>query len=159
LLLLAGRRIGPREVILLGLTTAGALLLVAIIDALRPADVQTHLVRTFDDVFSGRWELVFKTFGRRLAAGVGDVESAGWILVSVISLAAAGYAVHAVLRPSRSESLALSGAALAVGVGLGLVAVLGVVANDSSFAVPAVMLLVIVPVVALRAMSTKEVHA
>jgi ABC-type transport system involved in cytochrome bd biosynthesis fused ATPase/permease subunit len=43
---------------------------------------------------------------------------------------------------------------VAAAAGLGVLALVGLVANDSSIAVPATMLIVIVPVVALRVLAT-----
>ena len=74
-----------------------------------------------------------------------------WLLALALVLAALVHAAVvargqgwlARLRPRDTTSLALA-------IGLGALAVLGLVVNDSSIAVPATMLIVIVPVLVTR---------
>lgn len=155
-MLLVGRSIGRREVLLLGAASIAALLVVAAIDALRPKEVQTHLVRMVDAVIDGRWSGVIKTLGRRLSASLGDAEVAGWLAVLIIGAVAATYAVLARHGRVGMNAAKIPRPEKAAATGLVVMALLGVVVNDSSFAVPAVMLLVVVPVIALRTVSGKE---
>ncbi len=152
-LLLAGRRIGWREVVALALATGVALLAFAFIDAARPEDVQTHLARLADDVLDGRWTTFFRSLSRRWQASLGGAELAAWLTVSALVVAAGVYATLAALGrvgprvPARQRH----GPTVAAAAGLAVLGTIGLVANDSSVAVPLTMFIVIVPVVALRA--------
>ncbi|MGH9228175.1 MAG: hypothetical protein ACRD07_05470 [Acidimicrobiales bacterium] len=153
LLLASPRRIGWREVVALILATGAALLAFAFIDAARPEDVQTHLARLADHVLAGRWATFFKSLGRRWEASLGGAELAAWFTVGALVVAAGAYAALAALgrigpgAPDRERHRPTVAAA----AGLAVLAIIGLVANDSSVAVPLTMFIVIVPVVALRA--------
>ena len=151
-LLLADRRIGWREVVALGLATGVALLAFAFIDAARPEDVQTHLARLADQVLEGRWTTFFKSLSRRWEASLGGAELAAWLTVSALVVAAGAYATLTALGrvgprvPARERHRPTVAAA----AGLAVLGTIGLVANDSSVAVPLTMFIVIVPVVTLR---------
>ena len=119
---------------------------------LRPPGSQTHLARLGDHLVHGRFGSVTSTLVRRLHASFGTTETAVVCLALGVVLAAA---VHgAVAGRDRGRLLGRvrprdrTGEALAVG--LGVLAGLGLVVNDSSIAVPATMLIVIVPVMLER---------
>jgi hypothetical protein len=151
-LLLAGRRIGWREVVALVLATGVALLAFAFIDAARPADVQTHLARLADQVIDGRWTTFFKSLSRRWQASLGGAELAAWLTVGALVVAAGAYATLAALGRvgPRAPARERHRPTVAAAVGLAVLGIIGLVANDSSVAVPLTMFIVIVPVVALR---------
>jgi hypothetical protein len=152
-LLLAGRRIGWREALALVLATAVALLAFAFIDAARPEDVQTHLARLADQVLEGRWTTFFRSLSRRWQASLGGAELAAWLTVSALVVAAGVYAALAALGRvgPRVAARERHRPTVAAAAGLAVLGIIGLVANDSSVAVPLTMLIVIVPVVALRA--------
>ena len=152
-LLLAGRRIGWREALALALATAVALLAFAFIDAARPEDVQTHLARLADHVLEGRWTTFFRSLSRRWQASLGGAELAAWLTVSALVVAAGVYATLAALGRVGPHVAARErhGPTVAAAAGLAVLGIIGLVANDSSVAVPLTMFIVIVPVVALRA--------
>jgi len=153
-LMLAGRRIRVRDFALL-VAGAGALLFAfALIDAARPPELQTHLARVADNVVHGHWGLISKTLGRRWQASLGGATLAGWTLVVGATVAAAGYVVAVArgwLGPGTRRILE-DRPTRAAAAGLALLAAAGLVANDSSIAVPATMLIVIGPVGILRAL-------
>lgn len=150
-LLLAGRPIRLKGIAWLGVVTAASLLIVAFIDATRPAEMQTHLVRSVEDLLEGRWSGFAKTVGRRWTASFGDAELTGWLFVAILMIGAGTYAVLAATgRVGPAAENRQRGPFVAAAVGLVLLGGLGVLVNDSSFAVPATMLLVVVPVLALR---------
>ena len=154
-LILLGRRIGWREVVALAVATVVVLFGFALIDAARPAEVQTHLARFAEQVLNGRWETFSKSLGRRWQASLGGAELAGWITVGTAMVVAAAYGAlvavgrmgpHAT-RPLRHRPT------LAAAVGLAVLGVVGLVANDSSVAVPLTMLIVAAPVLMLQVLA------
>jgi hypothetical protein len=158
-LLLAGRRIAWREALALGLATAAALLAFAFIDAARPEDVQTHLARLADHVLEGRWTTFFRSLSRRWQASLGGAELAAWLTVSALVVAAGVYATLAALGRvgPRVAARERHRPTVAAAAGLAVLGIIGLVANDSSVAVPLTMFIVIVPVVALRAVGAPGV--
>jgi hypothetical protein len=152
LLLASPRRIGWREVVALVLATGVALLAFAFIDAARPEDVQTHLARLADHVLDGRWTTFFKSLTRRWEASLGGAELAAWLTVSALVVAAGVYATLAALGRVGPHVAARERhrPTVAAAAGLAVLGTIGLVANDSSVAVPLTMFIVIVPVVTLR---------
>jgi hypothetical protein len=155
-LILAGRRVGLREGIGLVVATAGIVLTFAFVDAARPPQYHTHLARLAQHLLDGRWGPFFDSLTRRWQASLGGAELAAWITVTAVMVAAGIYAalvasgragpVAARARRARDRDRPTSAAA----AGLGVLALVGLLANDSSIAVPATMLIVVVPVVVLR---------
>lgn len=154
-LILAGRTVGWREIVGLSVATLVILLAFALLDALRPPEVQTHLARFADHVLDWRWDMFTKSLSRRWQASLGGAELAGWATVASAMVAAGAYAVLVATgrmgpdatRPLRHRPT------MAAAVGLVVLAVIGLVANDSSVAVPLTMLIVVAPVVMLRALA------
>ena len=149
-LILMGRRIGLREIVGLGAAAVAAVLGFAFIDAARTPQQHTHLARLADHVVDGRWGPFVDTLSRRWQASFGGAELAGWIMVASVVLATGLYVVLV-----GSGRMDINGprwdrwtnAAVA---GLLVLGTVGLVANDSSFAVPATMLIVVGPFIALR---------
>ncbi len=151
-LVLAGRRVGWRQVAALLGATVVVLLLFALVDAARPAEVQTHLARLGDQVVSARWDTLGKSLSRRWQASLGGAELAAWITVGVLmagALAYAGLAAAGRAGPGATRAITHR-PTLAAAVGLAVLGTVGLVANDSSVAVPFTMLIVVAPVVMLR---------
>ncbi len=154
-LVLVGRRVGWREVALLAVATSGVLFAFALVDAARPAEVQTHLARVAEQVLDGRWDIFSKNLGRRWQASLGGAELAGWVTVAAVmtlalayaALVAAGRMGPGATRPLRHRPT------LAAATGLAVLGVVGLVANDSSVAVPLTMLIVAAPAFFLQALA------
>jgi hypothetical protein len=160
-LLLTGRRPGWRHLTALGVMAVGAVLLFAFLDVARPEGSRTHLARLAQHVVDGRWGPFFDSLGRRLQASFGSAELAAWVALVAIVLGTAVYAVLVARRiigpdapPRRPDPHRV-----AAGAGLAVLAAVGLVANDSSIAVPATMLIVLVPALVLhdRAIAVEEV--
>ncbi|HEX6417980.1 MAG TPA: hypothetical protein VFZ77_05775 [Acidimicrobiales bacterium] len=151
-LVLLDRRLGWREAVLLAAATGVLLFAFALVDAARPAEVQTHLARVAEQVLEGRWDTLSKNLGRRWQASLGGTELAGWITVGAVMAAALGYAglVAAGRMGPRASRPLRHRPTLAAAAGLGVLAVVGLVANDSSVAVPLTMLIVAAPALVLR---------
>ena len=151
-LVLMGRPVGWREVAGLVVATAVVLFGFALLDAARPPEVQTHLARLAEQVIDGRWDTFSKSLGRRWQASLGGAELAGWITVASALAAALAYATLVArgrmgpdaTRPLRHRPT------LAAALGLAVLGTVGLVANDSSVAVPATMLIVVAPAVMLQ---------
>src|SRR5690606_41206042 len=73
-LVLVGRPVGWREIAALAVATAVVLFGFALVDAARPAEVQTHLARYADQVLDGRWDVFSKNLGRRWQASLGGTK-------------------------------------------------------------------------------------
>jgi hypothetical protein len=154
-LVLQGRRIGAREVVALLVATGVVLFAFALVDAARPPDVQTHLARFAEQALDGRWDTFSKNVGRRWQASLGGAELAGWITVGAVLvfawlyavLVAAGRMGPRATRPLRDRPT------IAAVAGLAVLATIGLVANDSSVAVPLTMLIVIGPAGILQAVA------
>lgn len=153
-LILAGRRIRVREVAALVVATAAVLVVCALIDLARPAEVQTHLARTVGDALDGRWSPLGRNLDRRWRASLGDAAVAGWLAVAALTVGTVAYvALARTGAGDRVRRLLADRPTRAAAAGLAVLAAVGLVANDSSFAVPSTMLIVIGPAVMLRVLS------
>ncbi|MGH9117707.1 MAG: hypothetical protein ACRD0A_07460, partial [Acidimicrobiales bacterium] len=150
-LILSGRRIGWREMVGLGALAAATVMLFAFIDLARPARDRTHLARLAEHVLSGRWASFFDSLARRGQASFGGAEGAAYAAIGLAAVAVAVYILLVAARRTGADARRLDQPRplVAAAAGLALLAVLGLVTNDSSFAVPATMLLVVVPVAIL----------
>ncbi|HEU5150745.1 MAG TPA: hypothetical protein VFU19_09620, partial [Iamia sp.] len=148
---LAGRQVRWPHLVASGVASFLAIVAVGLLDASRPTSSQTHLARLGEHVVNRRFEAVGDTLVRRVNASFGSTDSFVWVLALALvgaalvhaAVVARGRGWLARLRPRDTTSLALA-------IGLGALAVLGLVVNDSSIAVPATMLIVIVPVLVTR---------
>jgi hypothetical protein len=155
-LVLVGRPVGWREVAGLVLATALVLFGFALVDAARPPEVQTHLARLAEQVLDGRWDTFSKSLGRRWQASLGGAELAGWITVGTVMAGAGAYAALVArgrMGPDATGPLRHR-PTLAAAVGLAVLGSVGLVANDSSVAVPVTMLIVVAPAVMLQHLSS-----
>jgi len=152
MLVLLGWRIGWRHLVVAMFAGVVVVGVFGLIDSSRPSGSQTHLARVGDHLASGRLGSVATILWRRVHASFGADDTLVWL----IGLAVVGLALAQAVTVARGASWPatlqddLSRSAMALVVGLGVVAVLGLVANDSSIAVPATMLIVVVPVLLLR---------
>lgn len=151
-LILTGRRVRADHLLGLVLAAVVAVLAFAFVDAIRPAAARTHLARLAEHLVDGRWGPFLDSLSRRLQASFGDAEVAAWALVAAVLLTAGAYVVLAargIMEPGRLIGPGQPPSTAAV-AGLVVLAAVGLVANDSSIAVPATMLIVVVPVLVLR---------
>lgn len=146
-LLLRGRRVGLRQMIAAGGVAVGSVLVFAFVDLARPAGSRTHLARIAEHVVGLRWNPIADSVTRRWQASLGSAELAGWALLAFVALTAGGYLAVIGLRRRHAirTPLVNPGAPRAAAVGLPVLAGLGLLANDSSFAVPGTMLIIVVP--------------
>lgn len=162
-LVLVGRRVGARSIAAVGAAAVAMLVAVAFLDLARPAASQTHLARLADHVVEGRWSPLLDAVGRRWTASFGAGQVGAWVILLVVSLGLAGYLL-ALLVPDSGRQGALgswsrpspTGAVGAAAVGLAVLGTVGVVTNDSSFVVPATMLLVVAPVLVHREVTSMD---
>ena len=148
-LVLLGRRI--RAVHVIGLLGAAfvALVLVAFVDLARPEADQTHLARLADHILDRRWEPFFDSLTRRWSASFGSGSTGAWVVLILLAAAVLAFLLHRTVG-TRFRSAPLQPPTRAALVGLLVLATTGLVANDSSFAVPFTMLLVAAPAVLQR---------
>lgn len=156
-LVLAGRRVRLLEAAGLAVAAVAAVLLFAFIDVTRSPSSHTHLARLAEHLVGGRWGPFVDSLTRRLQASFGDAELGAWAVVATLLLVTGAYVV--LVGRGRIDPRALAGhdhpPTAAAGAGLAVLAAVGLVANDSSIAVPATMLIVIVPVLVLRAIPAR----
>lgn len=150
-LLLAGRRPGPRHCAGLAVAAVAAVAAFAFIDGVRPSGQRTHLARLAEHLVAGRFGALGDTLNRRLQASFGAADVAAWGLVLALLLGVGAY-VFLVARGRMGQRGARPAPTPteAAAVGLAVLALVGLVANDSSIAVPATMLIVVVPALVLR---------
>ena len=151
-LALRGRRIGWREVLACGLAAVAVVAVLGLLDSSQSASSQTHLARVGQSLAAGRLDAVGTIIWRRVHASFGGSTLLVWLLclslVGAALLQAGAVARNLVGPGAPRRSRTPEGIALAIG--LGSLALVGLVVNDSSVAVPTTMLIVIVPVLILR---------
>lgn len=160
-MILAGRRPGLRAAVGLVAAAGVTVLVFAFVDAARPEGERTHLARLAEHLVDGRWGSFTDSLGRRLQASFGGAELAAWALIGVLIVGVASY----VVLVARGELARWRGhlgwlqhePTKAASAGLVVLATVGLVANDSSIAVPATMLIVVAPVAMLRSRQLHEV--
>lgn len=151
-LVLAGRQPRLRHLTALLGVAAASVLVFAFVDLARPAGSQTHLARLAEHLLDARWGPFSDSLTRRLQASFGAAEVAAWGFVAALGMVVGAY-VALVARGRLSPDLSVGGRrrpTVAAIAGLVVLAVVGLVANDSSIAVPSTMLIVAVPVLVLR---------
>jgi hypothetical protein len=161
---LVGRPVTLRRFVGLFVAAGVAVLGFAFIDVARPEGSRTHLARLAQHVVDGRWGPFFDSLSRRLQASFGNAEVAAWAALAALVVATAAYLALLAVRRRRPGftielGRGLQGPPRAARDGLVVLAVVGLVANDSSIAVPATMLIVIVPALILHRLSTAPTTA
>ncbi len=146
--ILAGRPVRWSTVLWFGAAAGATVLLFAFVDWARPVANQTHLSRLAEHVVDGRWTTFFTSLSRRWQASFGGPASAAWATVGILVAAVVAYVVLVAVRQIGPRALPRHRhrPTMAALSGLAVLALVGLVANDSSFAVPATMLIIVVPV-------------
>jgi len=88
LMLLGDKRISCRTILWIGLGTVGAVLLLALIDSLRPAASQTHLGRLIGQIRADGFLPLWQTIERKMAMNLKLIRFSGWSRVAVFALLA-----------------------------------------------------------------------
>jgi hypothetical protein len=147
-MLLAGKRVRFWHVLAWLAAAAVAVFAVGLVDLARPAPEQTHLARLFRRVQHGGMSYVTNTISRRWAANFGTSSVALLVLVLIVVVLLAQF--FALQRGGRPRGIFAATPIRAALSGLVLLGLLGLVANDSGVAVPAMVFVISVPVVVLR---------
>lgn len=152
LLVLGGRRPRGRELGLLTVAAFATVMVFAFVDTLLPGGEQSHLARLADHLVHGRIGSLSDSLTRRVQASFGALDTAVWFLVLGLVAAVGAYVILiSRVRPRERALLpAASPPVAAAALGLLVLAVIGLVANDSSVAVPATMLIPLTPVAVLH---------
>ena len=151
-LLLAGRPIRARLIALIGVATAGVLVLFAAIDLSRPVESRTHLGRFAAKVLDGDVMVILQ---RKLEANVSILTSTIWTIVIPVALLFLAYLTW---RPNRmlQRINARFDAFHAFGVSALTLGILAWALNDSGVAIPAMMLTVALPYTGYLALQTLQ---
>ena len=156
LLVLSGRRVGTRALLVAGVVTVAALALATGIDLLRPASTRTHLGRLAADVGTNGFGAFTTTASRKLAVNFRSYRSPwSWtvVIVAVYMLYVLGWARgwKELLPPGSAVRAGVVGA-LAAGL-------LGYAVNDSGVVVTAVVFVYLGPFLTMLALAReRELH-
>ena len=141
--LAAGRRLTRRAVAWLALALVGAGLLVGFLDLLRPSGSRTHVGRFFEKVgnegLTGFWTVISRKAGLMLQTFLVPT----WVLASIGLLLFLAFLAWG--TPWLSRLAAALPSLRAGGTAFAVMAVLGLLLNDSGVTVPGMMLAVLVP--------------
>lgn len=141
-MLLFGRRVRVRQIVLLGLGVAVSGVAFGMLDLLRPSDQRTHVGRFFEKIGNEGWNGFWTVIHRKLSENLGVLTKSPWM--TLVPLALGFVAYLAIRAPRRLEILRRQfpgfGAAI---VALPVLAGLGFALNDSGIAIPGMMLLVV----------------
>ena len=124
------------------------------IDLLRPAGTRTHLARLVEQVDREGLSALTTVVHRKLDMSLSTITTSHWLPLVVLGLGFVAYLIRRPTHPLRSARHAHSGAARGCSVGLLMIGVLGAALNDQGIVVPAVMLGVLVPVLAVLSSAT-----
>lgn len=153
LLVLSGRRVGARAVVVAGAVTAVALAVATGIDLLRPASTRTHLGRLAADIGTNGFGAFTTTARRKLAVNFRSYRSPwSWtvVIVAVYMLYVLGWARgwKELLPPGSAVRAGVVGA-LAAGL-------LGYAVNDSGVVVTAVVFVYLGPFLTMLALARER---
>lgn len=149
-LLLAGRRIRARLVVVIGVATVAVLGLFALVDLSRPAESRTHLGRFAQRVLDGDALVILQ---RKLEANVNILTSTAWTIVIPAALLFLAYLTW---RPNRGLQRinAEHPSFRPFGISAIVLGLLSWAVNDSGVAIPAMMLTIALPYTAYLVLST-----
>jgi hypothetical protein len=153
LLVLSGRRLSARAVVVAGLVTLAAISLATGIDLLRPAASRTHLGRLVGDIRLEGFGPLTTTMSRKLAVNFHSYRSPWSWSIIVISL----YMLYVLGWTRGWKELLPRGSALRVAVaGTLAVGLLGYAVNDSGVVVTALVFVYLGPFLTLLAMQREQ---
>jgi hypothetical protein len=149
-LVLSGRRLDGRALVVAGLVTVAVVALAAGIDVMRPASTQTHLGRLVTDVARDGPSAFTTTAGRKLAVNFRSYTSPWTWAVIVL----AGGMLYVLGWTRRWTELLPKPSPLRAGVGATLAAgLLGYLVNDSGIVVAAVVFVYVGPLMTMLAVA------
>jgi hypothetical protein len=144
--MLYDRRISVRGVLTLAVVLVLSGLAAGFADLMRPADQRTHVGRFFEKVGNDGFGGFTTVVERKASLMLGTFHNTGWVLLVVLLVAGLVYLGRRTEALRRVEAkVSTVRAAL---WGFAVMAVLGMVLNDSGIQVPGMMLAVLVPTVA-----------
>jgi hypothetical protein len=147
-MLLDGRRVRVWHVLAWFAGGAAAVFVVGLVDLARPTAQQTHLARLFRRVQHGGTSYVTNTISRRWSANFGTSSVALLVLLLIVAVLVAEF--FALQRGGRPRGIFAATPIRAALSGLVVLGLVGLVANDSGAAVPAMVFVMAVPVIVLR---------
>lgn len=146
-LMLGGRRIGWRPIVLIAMGTLAVLGLFAALDMTRPEEDRTHLGRFVEQSFEGAGTTIVV---RKIEANISILTSSTWTLLVPVGLAFLAFLTWRSRGLLQALERRVPGLRACLVGGL-VVCVLGMAANDSGVAVPAMASGVLLPYLAYLA--------
>lgn len=146
--MLYNKRVGIKALLISAVVTIGALITFAFIDLARPVSQRTHLGRFAESLVRGDAGIIIE---RKITANIRILTTSVWLVVVVVALC---YVMFLFLHPERflrKTNEAHPGFRYLAFPGI-VVAVLGMVLNDSGVAIPGMMLAIALPTVSLLAL-------
>ena len=152
---LLGKPVRARTLLLAAGATVVGVVAVTGIDLLRPAGTRTHLARLVEQVDREGLSALTTVVHRKLDMSLSTLTTSHWLPLVVLGLGFVAYLIRRPTQPLRALVTRIPelGATL---VGLLMIGVLGAALNDQGIVVPAVMLGVLVPVLAVLTSATSR---
>jgi hypothetical protein len=141
-------RVRVRTVVAFGAATVVAIAGAAALDMQRPAGARTHLGRLVEQVRGEGPSAFTSVVQRKLEMNLASVSSSIWRILVPIALAFLAYLAFAGARPLRDVLRRIPPLASAL-AGFAVLLVVGYALNDTGIMVPALMLGILVPVIAV----------
>lgn len=154
-LLLSGRRVDWKRLVLLGLGTAVVIATFAVVDLARPEEARTHLGRLAAKLMGGESGGAGEVILRKLNANISILTSSVWTWVIPAAVLFLGFLLWRGTGPLQRLEQRLPGLRAGL-VGALVAGGLGFALNDSGVAVPAVMLAVVLPYVTYLVLVTAD---
>ena len=151
-MMLYKKRVGIKSIILSTLITLGAISAFALIDLSRPISQRTHLGRFADSLIQGE---ALITIERKMAASIKSFNMPTLYLTTIVALLFVVYITLSKQQLYKKMVNKYDGINLIILPGI-IVAILGMLLNDSGLSIPALMLTIFVPFCSLFVLETIE---
>jgi hypothetical protein len=153
-LLLSGRKVDIKRLVLIAVGTVAIISAFAAVDLTRPAEKRTHLGRIASKVIDADGGGLATVLARKLNANISILTSSIWTWIIPVAILFFGFLVWRRTGLLRSLEERLPGLRACL-VGALVAGFLGVALNDSGVAVPAMMLAVVLPYVTYLVVRTE----
>ncbi|MCU1378509.1 MAG: hypothetical protein JWN29_1492 [Acidimicrobiales bacterium] len=154
-LLLSGRKVDLKRLVVIGVGTIAILSAFAAVDLSRPKESRTHLGRIASKVLNADGGGLATVLARKLNANISILTSSIWTWIIPVAIAFFGFLVWRRTGLLRALEERLPGLRACL-IGALVAGFLGFALNDSGVAVPAMMLAVVLPYVTYLVVRTAD---